>query len=103
MKPRIFICIEGGSIQSIVSDQPTDIMVLDCDTEEISKVETYKEVEINKDRIESVFNPPAPENSDPLCTCDLMDNNKTCKHCIEEMKKAGLDVDYFDKSGNTDF
>jgi hypothetical protein len=33
MKPRIYIYVEGGIIQSIIADQPVDLLVLDGDVE----------------------------------------------------------------------
>jgi hypothetical protein len=41
--PKVFVYVEGGVIQTILSDQPIDILVLDGDVEGIDGYETYTE------------------------------------------------------------
>ena len=71
MKPRIFIYVEGGLIQSIISDTDVDIMVLDGDTDgldgckkytnypdntEFEAREAWDDTEINKNIVDHYFN-----------------------------------------------
>ena len=66
--PKIFICVKGGLIQSIITDKPVKIMVLDCDTDGLNDeeyedvdgskfkaVETYDSVDVNKDIVDKFF------------------------------------------------
>lgn len=69
MKPKIFIYVEGGLIQSIISDSPIDALILDGDTDGIERTkkytepdgtefearEAYDEVEINKKATDHYF------------------------------------------------
>ena len=42
MKPKVYIYVEGGVIQSILADQPVDLLVLDGDIDGLEDGE-YKE------------------------------------------------------------
>jgi hypothetical protein len=44
-KPRIFIHVEGGVIQDIISDTKLDVMVLDADVEGMDGYKEYKDMD----------------------------------------------------------
>ena len=42
-RPKVFVYVEGGIIQTILADQPIDILVLDGDVEGMDEHKTYTE------------------------------------------------------------